>query len=79
MLFRSSLASESNRSDARFDSLARELPEHYQAILYLRYKEGLAYEEIAETLELPLGTVKVRLHRAHEILRRKLIARGTTS
>ena len=66
-----------DRSDARFDSLVRELPEHYQAILFLRYKEGLAYEEIAETMGLPLGTVKVRLHRAHEILRRKLIARGT--
>ena len=65
------------RSDARFDAIVRELPEHYQAILYLRYKEDLAYEEIAETMNLPLGTVKVRLHRAHEILRRKLIARGT--
>ena len=68
-----------DRSDARFDSLVRELPEHYQAILYLRYKEELAYEEIAETMSLPLGTVKVRLHRAHEILRRKLMARGTGS
>ena len=68
-----------DRSDTRFDSLVKELPELYQAILYLRYKEELAYEEIAETMNLPLGTVKVRLHRAHEILRRKLLARGTTS
>ncbi len=67
------------RSDARFDALVRELPEHYQAILFLRYKEELAYEEIAETMSLPLGTVKVRLHRAHEILRRKLMARGSGS
>ena len=49
---------------------------HYQAILFLRYREDLAYEEIAEALGIPLGTVKVRLHRAHEILRRKLTARG---
>jgi RNA polymerase sigma-70 factor (ECF subfamily) len=63
-------------SHKRFDALVGELPEHYQAILYLRYREELAYEEIAETLEIPLGTVKVRLHRAHEILRRKLTARG---
>jgi len=68
-----------DRSDARFESLVKELPELYQAILYLRYKEELAYEEIAETMSLPLGTVKVRLHRAHEILRRKLMARGSTS
>jgi RNA polymerase sigma-70 factor (ECF subfamily) len=63
-------------SRERFDALVRELPEHYQAILYLRYREQLAYDEIAETLGIPLGTVKVRLHRAHEILRRKLTARG---
>jgi RNA polymerase sigma-70 factor (ECF subfamily) len=54
------------------------MPEHYRAILHLRYREELPYEEIAEALGIPLGTVKVRLHRAHEILRRKLIARGTT-
>jgi len=65
------------RSAERFDELVREMPEHYQAILFLRYREDLAYEEIAETLDIPLGTVKVRLHRAHEILRRKLTARGT--
>jgi RNA polymerase sigma-70 factor (ECF subfamily) len=64
------------RSVERFDELVREMPEHYQAILFLRYREELAYEEIAETLGIPLGTVKVRLHRAHEILRRKLTARG---
>jgi RNA polymerase sigma-70 factor (ECF subfamily) len=65
------------RSGERFDELVSEMPAHYQAILFLRYREDLAYEEIAETLGIPLGTVKVRLHRAHEILRRKLIARGS--
>jgi RNA polymerase sigma-70 factor (ECF subfamily) len=63
-------------SNERFDALVREMPEHYQAILYLRYREELAYEEIAEVMNIPLGTVKVRLHRAHELLRRKLTARG---
>jgi RNA polymerase sigma-70 factor (ECF subfamily) len=62
----------------RFEALVHEMPEHYRAILHLRYREELPYEEIAEALGIPLGTVKVRLHRAHEILRRKLIARGTT-
>lgn len=70
---------ESRESGERFDELVREMPEHYQAILFLRYREDLAYEEIAETLGIPLGTVKVRLHRAHEILRRKLSARGAKS
>jgi RNA polymerase sigma-70 factor, ECF subfamily len=66
------------RAGERFQALVEELPEHYRAILHLRYREELAYEEIAEVLSLPLGTVKVRLHRAHEMLRRKLSARGRT-
>jgi RNA polymerase sigma-70 factor (ECF subfamily) len=67
---------EVRQSLERFDELVTEMPEHYQTILFLRYREDLAYEEIAETLGMPLGTVKVRLFRAHEILRRKLTARG---
>jgi RNA polymerase sigma-70 factor, ECF subfamily len=64
------------QADARFEALVREMPEHYRVVLHLRYKEELSYEEIAETLSLPLGTVKVRLHRAHEALRRRLVLRG---
>ncbi|HEX7078069.1 MAG TPA: sigma-70 family RNA polymerase sigma factor [Candidatus Eisenbacteria bacterium] len=63
----------------RFAALVDELPEHYRAVLYLRYREELSYEEIAETLSMPLGTVKVRIHRAHEALKRKLSARGNTT
>ncbi len=40
------------------------LPEYQQAILLLYHVEMLSYEEIAETLELPIGTVKSRLNRA---------------
>jgi RNA polymerase sigma-70 factor (ECF subfamily) len=36
-----------------------------RAIVVLRYIDGLAYHEIAETLECSLGTVKSRLNRAH--------------
>ena len=63
----------------RFEALLADMPEHYRVILHLRYREELPYDEIAETMGIPLGTVKVRLHRAHEILRRKLTARGTTT
>jgi RNA polymerase sigma-70 factor (ECF subfamily) len=65
-------------SAERFEALLEELPEHYRAILHLRYREEMPYDAIAETLDIPLGTVKVRLHRAHELIRRKLTARGTT-
>jgi RNA polymerase sigma-70 factor (ECF subfamily) len=38
-------------------------------VLALRYGADLDYTEIAATLELPLGTVKARLHRAKALLR----------
>ena len=48
------------------------LPPHYRIMIVLRHQEDLSYEEIAETLEVPLGTVKARIHRAREMLKRRL-------
>jgi RNA polymerase sigma-70 factor, ECF subfamily len=48
------------------------LPEHYRIVVVLRHQQGLAYEEIAEALHLPLGTVKARIHRARAILKDRL-------
>lgn len=48
------------------------LPEKYSAIVTLRYLEDLSIDEIAEALEMPTGTVKVRLFRARDLLRRRL-------
>lgn len=45
------------------------LPEDYRMVIHLRHREQLSYDEIAETLNVPLGTVKARLHRAHHRLR----------
>jgi RNA polymerase sigma-70 factor (ECF subfamily) len=49
-----------------------ELPEERRIVVVLRDIEGLAYEEIAEVLELPVGTVRSRLHRARLDLKEKL-------
>jgi len=49
-------------------AIARLRPE-YRACIMLRHVEGLAYEEIAQTLDLPLGTVKTYIHRARNELR----------
>jgi RNA polymerase sigma-70 factor (ECF subfamily) len=49
--------------------LVSQLPPDYRMVVHLRHKEQLAYEEIAKTLGIPLGTVKARLHRAHHRLR----------
>jgi RNA polymerase sigma-70 factor (ECF subfamily) len=48
------------------------LPDHHRLVLVLFDIQGYAYEEIAEILELPMGTVKSRLNRARAALREKL-------
>ena len=50
------------------EALAR-LPEEPRALLWLREVEGQSYEELAEILEIPIGTVKSRLFKAREQLR----------
>jgi len=49
-----------------------ELPEDRRIVVVLRDLEGLSYEEIAQVLELTLGTVRSRLHRARADLKEKL-------
>lgn len=48
------------------------LPLSLRTPLLLRHREGLSYEEIQEILNLPLGTVKTRIHRAREMLGKRL-------
>jgi RNA polymerase sigma-70 factor (ECF subfamily) len=48
------------------------LPEPQRHAVVLRYSEGLAYEEIAEVLCCPVGTVKSRLHHALAALEKQL-------
>jgi len=42
------------------------LPEQFRQVLILAYFQELKYQEISEVLEIPLGTVKSRLHSAIE-------------
>jgi RNA polymerase sigma-70 factor (ECF subfamily) len=49
-----------------------ELPDERRIVVILRDVEGLAYEEIAQALDLPVGTVRSRLHRARLDLKEKL-------
>jgi RNA polymerase sigma-70 factor (ECF subfamily) len=48
--------------------LVTKLKPRYRELVELRYFEELSYEEIAETLNLPLGTVKAQLFRARDFL-----------
>ena len=48
------------------------LPEEFRTVVILCDIEGLAYEEIAEFLQIPVGTVRSRLHRGRKLLYTRL-------
>jgi len=48
------------------------LPDASRAVLVLREFEGLSYQEIAESIDIPVGTVMSRLNYARKLLREKL-------
>lgn len=48
------------------------VPESYRAVLVMKDIDGLKYEEIAEILDIPVGTVRSRLHRARNEMRDRL-------
>jgi RNA polymerase sigma factor (sigma-70 family) len=48
------------------------LPPKYHRVIVMRHQEELSYEEIAEQLDLPLGTVKAHIFRAREMLNKFL-------
>jgi RNA polymerase sigma-70 factor (ECF subfamily) len=56
----------------RVEQELRKVPEPYRTTLILRDLEEMSYEEIAEVLDVSLGTVKSRLTRGREALRQRL-------
>ncbi|MFK7970725.1 MAG: RNA polymerase sigma factor [Bacteroidia bacterium] len=50
------------------------LPEKYRTLVDLRYFRELSYQEVADELQIPLGTVKAQLFRARELLSQELKA-----
>jgi RNA polymerase sigma factor (sigma-70 family) len=64
--FRASLARD------QVGRLVRKLPSDQQLVVALRYWRSLSLEEVADRLDLPLGTVKSRLHYAMRTLRQEL-------
>lgn len=49
-----------------------QLPAKYRSIIALRFIDELSLKEISEVLEIPVGTVKTRIHRGREALRKRL-------
>jgi len=72
---------ESERRERReeIEEVVRRLPAAYRELVLLRHSRDMSYDEIAEVTGLPLGTVKNRLFRAREVMRRQFVERGITS
>ncbi len=60
----------------KLEEVIADLPPHYKAIILLRHDQELTYEEIATVLDLPLGTVKARIHRARAMVQQMLKTRS---
>lgn len=56
----------------RLEKAIARLPANYRLLIAAHHLEGVQYEDLAEALRLPLGTVKTHLHRARRQLRRLL-------
>jgi RNA polymerase sigma-70 factor (ECF subfamily) len=61
-----------NRLSSILEGAISSLPFKYRTVFLLRDVDQLSYEEVASTLNLPLGTVKSRVNRARRILQKKL-------
>jgi RNA polymerase sigma-70 factor (ECF subfamily) len=59
-------------ADSEVLQALRDLPEAFRATLYLADVEGYPYKEIAEIMQVPIGTVMSRLHRGRQRLRVRL-------
>ncbi|MCU0330359.1 MAG: sigma-70 family RNA polymerase sigma factor [Candidatus Kapabacteria bacterium] len=53
------------------------MPDKYREVIRLRHEEELEYQEIADRLHQPLGTVKAHLFRARKLLYKKLLKHGS--
>lgn len=65
-------AAEATERQDRMQQAIASLPDYQRAMIVLYHTEGLSYEEIAQVMSMPIGTVKSRLNRARLVLREKL-------
>jgi RNA polymerase sigma-70 factor (ECF subfamily) len=63
---------ESRELGAQIEQAIAKLRPEYRACIILRHVEDYSYDEIAEIVKLPLGTVKTYIHRARQELREYL-------
>ena len=56
------------QENEKLKNIVEQLPARYRTLITLRYFEEQSYEEIAQQLDLPLGTVKAQLFRARDLM-----------
>jgi len=61
-------------SEAEVKEAVEDLPENFRMAVLLADVEGFSYKEIAEILDIPIGTVMSRLHRGRKALQKRLYA-----
>ena len=66
----------SHFTDAEVKDAIESLPEQFRMAVLLADVEGFAYKEIAEILDIPIGTVMSRLHRGRRALQKRLYEFG---
>jgi len=69
---------EKKETNKELYELIQQLPQKYKEILLLFYYKDLTYEEISEILQIPEGTVRSRLSRAREKLKKMMNERGVS-
>jgi RNA polymerase sigma-70 factor (ECF subfamily) len=70
---------EQAQTRATLEAAVAALPANYREVIQLFHVEQLSYREIAETLDVPMGTVMTWLHRARGKLRATLVEKGLES
>lgn len=65
---------EPSQADAALEAAIADLPDAYREVILLRFYGDCSCSEVADRLNIPLGTVTKRLSRAYEELRRRLAA-----
>lgn len=66
------LLNSKNEDGLCFDDMVKNLPNEIYQLVHLYYLEGLSVVEIQQVLDIPLGTVKSRLHHARNLIRHNL-------
>lgn len=63
---------EAKQKRISIDEAINRLSERYRQVILYRHRDDKSYEEIAELLNVPVGTVKARIFRARELLKKSL-------